>query len=142
MELNIRKELVKYCIFGIAPYGAEIWTLQKVDQKYLESFEMRCWRGMEKTLWICCVNNEVLRIFEGENNILSRIKRRRVKWIGRMLHMNSLLKHFIDRKIEGTERRRRIRRKMTRRRRRRRRCKQILDNRKNQEDTGKRDRNF
>jgi hypothetical protein len=29
-------------------YGAENWTLRKVDQKYLESFEMWCWRRTEK----------------------------------------------------------------------------------------------
>jgi hypothetical protein len=31
-----------------ALYGTETWTLRKVDQKYLESFEMWCWRRMEK----------------------------------------------------------------------------------------------
>jgi len=25
-------------------YGAETWTLRAVDQKYLESFELWCWR--------------------------------------------------------------------------------------------------
>jgi hypothetical protein len=29
-------------------HGAETWTLRKVDQKYLERFEMWCWRKMEK----------------------------------------------------------------------------------------------
>jgi hypothetical protein len=29
-------------------YGAETWTLGKVDQKYMEGFEMWCWRRMEK----------------------------------------------------------------------------------------------
>ena len=33
----------------VAFYGAETLTVQKVDQKYLESFEMWCWRRMEKT---------------------------------------------------------------------------------------------
>jgi len=28
-------------------YGAETWTLRKVDQKCLESFEMRCCTRME-----------------------------------------------------------------------------------------------
>jgi hypothetical protein len=28
--------------------GAEIWTLRAVDHKHLESFEMWCWRRMEK----------------------------------------------------------------------------------------------
>jgi hypothetical protein len=43
-----RKKLVKCCIWSVALYGAEMWTLEKADQKYLESFEMWCWRRMEK----------------------------------------------------------------------------------------------
>jgi hypothetical protein len=38
LDLNLRKRLVKCHIWSIASYGAETWTLRKVDQKYLESF--------------------------------------------------------------------------------------------------------
>jgi hypothetical protein len=48
LDSNLRKKLVKCYIQSIALYGAETWTLQKVDQKYLESYEMWCWRRMEK----------------------------------------------------------------------------------------------
>jgi hypothetical protein len=44
LELNLRKKLVKCYIWSIALCGAETWTLGKVDQKYLESSEMWCWR--------------------------------------------------------------------------------------------------
>jgi hypothetical protein len=44
LELNLRKKLIKCYIWSIALYGAETWTLRKMDQKYLESFEMWCWR--------------------------------------------------------------------------------------------------
>jgi hypothetical protein len=40
LDLNLRKKLVKCYIWSIALYGAETWTLRKVDQRYLESFEM------------------------------------------------------------------------------------------------------
>jgi hypothetical protein len=29
-------------------FGAETWILRKVDQKYLESLEICCWRRIEK----------------------------------------------------------------------------------------------
>jgi hypothetical protein len=48
LDLNVTKKLVKCYIWSIALYGAETWTLRKVDQRYLESFEMWCWRRMEK----------------------------------------------------------------------------------------------
>jgi hypothetical protein len=33
LNLYLRKELIKCCIWSIALYGAETWTLRKVDQK-------------------------------------------------------------------------------------------------------------
>jgi len=44
--------------WSIAVYGAKTWTLQKVNQKYLESFEMWCWRRIEKIIWTDRVRNE------------------------------------------------------------------------------------
>jgi hypothetical protein len=51
LDLNLRKKLVNCYIWSIALYCAETWTLRKIDQKYLESFEMWCWRRMEKISW-------------------------------------------------------------------------------------------
>jgi hypothetical protein len=48
LDLNFRKKLIKCYMWSIALYGGETWTLRKVDQKYLESFERWCWRRMEK----------------------------------------------------------------------------------------------
>jgi hypothetical protein len=48
LDLELGKKLVKCYIWSIALYCAENWTLRKLDQKYLESFEMWCWRRMEK----------------------------------------------------------------------------------------------
>ena len=42
----------------MALYGAETGTLRTVDQKQLESFEMWCWRRMEKISWTDHVRNE------------------------------------------------------------------------------------
>jgi hypothetical protein len=39
-------------------YGAEPWTLQAADQKYLENFEVWCWRRLGKISWIDNVRNE------------------------------------------------------------------------------------
>ena len=50
-DLNLRKRLVRCYVLGIALYGAETWMLRVTDQKHLESFEMWCWRRMEKISW-------------------------------------------------------------------------------------------
>ena len=48
LNLNLRKRLVRCYVWSIALYGAETWMLRATDQKHLESFEIWCWRRMEK----------------------------------------------------------------------------------------------
>jgi hypothetical protein len=76
--LELRKKLVKCYVWSIALYGAEKCTLRAVDQKNLESFEMWCWRKMEKTSWTDHVRNEeiLLRVKE-QRNILHEIRKRK-----------------------------------------------------------------
>jgi hypothetical protein len=50
LDVNVRCKPVKGCIWSTAIYGAENWTQRKSSKKYLERFEMRCWRRMEKSL--------------------------------------------------------------------------------------------
>jgi hypothetical protein len=55
-------------------YGAATWALRNVYQKYLDSFEMWCWRR-EKSNWTDRVKNkEVLQRDKGEKNIPHKIK--------------------------------------------------------------------
>ena len=48
LDLELRKKLVKCYIWSIALYGAETGTVWAVEKKHVESFEMWCWRRMEK----------------------------------------------------------------------------------------------
>jgi len=100
--LELRKKLVKCYVWSIALYGAEIWTLRAVDQKHLESFEMWCWRRMEKISRNDHVRNEevLLRVNE-QRNILHEIRKRKVIWIGHVLRRNCLLQRVIEGKIQG-----------------------------------------
>jgi hypothetical protein len=62
-------------------------------QKYLESFEMLCWKRKEKISWTDRVRSEeVLHIFEEEGSILQIMKTRKVNWIGHILYRSCLLK--------------------------------------------------
>jgi hypothetical protein len=76
-------------------YGVETWTLRKVDQKYLESFEMY-WRRMEKIRWTDYVKNKVLHRVKKERNILHTIKGRKANWMGHIFNGKCLLKHITD----------------------------------------------
>jgi hypothetical protein len=99
--LELRKKLVKCNIWSIALYGAETWTLRAVDQKHLESFEMWCWRRMEKISWIDHVRNEdVLFRVKEQRNILHEIPKRKENWIGQILRRNCLLQRVTEGKIQ------------------------------------------
>jgi len=117
LDLELRKKPVKCYIWSIALYGAETGTLWAVDQKQLESFEMWCWRRMEKISWTDQVRNEevLLRVKE-QRNILHEISKRKANWIGHILRRNCLLQRVIEGKIKGgievTGRRGRRRRKL------------------------------
>jgi hypothetical protein len=77
LDLELRKKLMKCHIWSIALYGAETWTLRAVDQKHQESFEMWCWRRMEKISWTDQVRNEELLRVKEQRNILHEIRKRK-----------------------------------------------------------------
>jgi Cys-tRNA synthase (O-phospho-L-seryl-tRNA:Cys-tRNA synthase) len=76
---------------------AENWTLQKVDQEYLVSSEVSCWRRMENISWTNHVKNEVLHTkekIEGKTEVSGRRGRR----------CNLLLDELKERRILEIER--------------------------------------
>jgi len=96
-DLELRKNLVKCYIWSIALYGAETWALWTVDQKYLESFEIWCWRRIEKITWTDYVRikNYYLRVKE-QRNILHKIRKWKANWIVYILRRNCLLQRVIE----------------------------------------------
>ena len=117
LDLNLRKKLVKCYIWSMALYGAETWMLWATVQKHLESFEMWCWRRMEKISWTNHVRNEeVLPTVNEQRNILHEIRKQKANWIGHILRRNCLLQQIIEGKIKGqievTRRRGRRRKKL------------------------------
>jgi hypothetical protein len=79
LDFELRKKLVKFYIWSISLYGAETWTLRKLDQKNLGSFEMWFWRRMEKISGTDSVNNEAAlhRVKEERKN---KTKEVRLDW--------------------------------------------------------------
>ena len=89
-------------VWSMALYGTETWTLLATDQKRLESFEMCCWRRMEKISWTNHVRNEeVLIRVNQQRNILHKIRKWKANWIGHILCRNCLLQQVIEGKIKG-----------------------------------------
>jgi hypothetical protein len=49
LDLNSGKKLAEY-IWSVALYGVETWAPLKVGQKNQGSFEMWCWKRMERSV--------------------------------------------------------------------------------------------
>jgi hypothetical protein len=105
LDLNWRKKAVKRYIWSLALCDAETCTLRKLDQKYLETFEMWCWRRMG-IRWTDRVGDEkVQNRVKEERNILRTVKWRKATWIGQILCRKCLLQHVTEVMIRGTGRR-------------------------------------
>jgi hypothetical protein len=76
--------------------GVESWTLLALDQKHMKSFEMWCWRRIEKISCTDHVRNEVLLTAKEQRNILHEIQvsERKSNWIGHILRRNCLLQRL------------------------------------------------
>jgi hypothetical protein len=77
-DLNLRKKLVKCYSWSITFYKAVTWTLQKLNQKYLERFEM--WRWRRSFGPIVRETKKYLHGANKEKNILRTINRKMFKW--------------------------------------------------------------
>ena len=70
---------------------------KKIGDEFLVSFEMWCWRRMEKIKWSEKVTNEQVLDHIGEKRtLLNNILRRKANWIGRILRRNCLLHDTIE----------------------------------------------
>jgi hypothetical protein len=101
LHYNLKNKPVKFYIWSVASWGAETWTLRKVYHKYLENFEMCCWRRMETISCTDRLENEEVMHRVKERNMVHKIKRRKADCIGHILRRNCLLKHVIEDNIAG-----------------------------------------
>ena len=75
LDLNLAKKLVKFYMWSIALCGAETRILHKIDQKYIENFEILCCGRMHKISWAGRIRNEeVLHRVKYERNIIHTVK--------------------------------------------------------------------
>ena len=57
VSLEIKKKLIKSCIWCVALYGSETWTVGKNEGRVINAFQTGCWRGMLKIKWTDRITN-------------------------------------------------------------------------------------
>ena len=97
LNIELKKKLVRCYVLSIALCGSETWIVRKLERRYLESFEMWCWRREEKIKWSEKETNEqVLERIEEKWTLLNNILRRKPNWIGHILRRNCHLRDAIE----------------------------------------------
>ena len=104
LNIELGKKRLRCYTWNIALYGSETWTLRK-----MESFEIWCWRRMEKIKWSEEVTNEQGDRIGEKRTLLYNILLRKANWIGHILRRNCLLHDVIEgqtTEVKGVGRRR------------------------------------
>jgi len=72
--LEIKKKLIKNCIWRVAVYGSETWTLGKNEERVVNAFETGCRRRMLKK-WTDRIRNDEVFQRAKEERFLLKIKK-------------------------------------------------------------------
>jgi hypothetical protein len=100
--LEIKKELIKCCIWIVAVYGSETWSLGKNEERVINGFEIRCWRRMLEIKWTDSITNfEVLKRAKEERLLLKILKNRHHSWIGHIIRQNGFVVNILEGAISG-----------------------------------------
>jgi len=69
-------------VISVLSYGSETWTLTKADERRLEAFHLNCQRRILGIRWFHFVTNASVTSQTGEEDMASRIRRRRLSVFG------------------------------------------------------------
>jgi hypothetical protein len=99
----MKKTLIKSCIWNVAVYGSETWTVAKNEKRAINAFETWCWRGMLKIKWTDRIMNEKVFQWVKEERLLLKMlnKRQCHSWIGHTIRHNEFVVNILEGAISG-----------------------------------------
>jgi len=102
LSLEIKKKRIKSCIWSVAVYGSESWTVEKNEERVVNAYETRCWRRILK---IKCTGriteDEVFQRAKEERLLLKILKNRRHSWIGHIIRHNEFVINILEGAMSG-----------------------------------------
>ena len=107
--------LLQICVFPVATYGCEAWTLNKTVAKRITSFELKCYRRVLRIPWTARkTNQEVLRTINVQEGwLLNTILKKKLAFFGHIKRHNGMERVLLEGMIEGNRGKGRPRRRWT-----------------------------
>jgi len=91
-SLEMEKKIIQSCIWGVALYGSETWTLEINEERVVNAFETRSWRKILEIKWTDRItNDEVFQRVKEERLLLKILQNRRHSWIGHTIRHNEFV---------------------------------------------------
>ncbi|XP_049714338.1 type 2 lactosamine alpha-2,3-sialyltransferase isoform X2 [Elephas maximus indicus] len=92
VTLKTKVRLTQAMVFAITPYACESWTMNKEDQRGVDTFELRCWRRILNILWTAKgMNKSVLE----ECSLEARMAKLRLTYFGHVVRRDQSLEKDI-----------------------------------------------
>ena len=90
-------------VFPVVMYGCESWTVNKVEGRRIDAFELWCWRRLLRVPWTARRSNQsILKEMSPEYSLEGLMQKLKFQYFGHLIRRtNSLEKTRMLGKIEG-----------------------------------------
>ena len=112
-DITTKLRFLRACVFPIATYGCETWTIDRSSENIINAFECKCYRRILRIPWTeKRTNMSILQQLNiPENWLLKHIKKRKIKYFGHIKRHDGLEKIILEGMVPGKRGRGRPRRR-------------------------------
>ena len=103
ITLPTKVRLVKAMVFPVVMYGCESWTVQKVERRRIDAFELWCWRRLLRVSWTARRSNQaILKEISPGISLEGLMLKLKLQYFGHLVQrIDSLEKTLMLGKVEG-----------------------------------------
>ena len=79
-------QLAKAIVFPVVVYGCESWTIEKVEHRRIDAFELWCWRRLLRDPWTARRSNQsILKEISPEYSLERLILKLKLQYFGHLM---------------------------------------------------------
>ena len=103
-SLGSKVKLMRSLVISIFLCACESWTLSAEQEKRTQAFEMRCYRRLLDILYKDDVAERSKQSLEKNNELLTLVKKRNLRWSGHISRSSGLAKTILQGTVQGKRR--------------------------------------